>query len=218
VFVGLERTNLVAIYRVSDPRRPELVQAVPTGVGPEVLLPLPQRAALVVSTYTMTRLPLALGHNAAALSIVSAGSPPIGFGALSGLDAVPGLPGILGSLVAVSDNAYAPTRVLQIDALRRPAVLSGELTVTKDGASAGYDAEGIAARPGGGYWIAAEGNPGEGIPNLLVELDNRGAVVGEVPLPAQVGPGDVERFRRRDDDRARRGRAGVGRRAAGVGR
>ncbi|MGH3823861.1 MAG: esterase-like activity of phytase family protein [Pseudonocardiaceae bacterium] len=206
VFVGLERANLVAIYRVSDPRRPELVQAVPTGVGPEGLLPLPQRDALVVaaeadsaadnvrssiSTYRMTRLPLllALGRNAAAPSIVSAGNPPLGFGALSGLDAVPGIPGIFGGLVAVSDNAYRPTRVLRIDALLRPAVLTDELTVTNDGAPVGYDAEGIAARPGGGYWIAAEGNPREGVANLLVELDGRGAVIREVPLPAQVAAG-----------------------------
>ncbi|MGH8917488.1 MAG: esterase-like activity of phytase family protein, partial [Actinomycetes bacterium] len=49
VFVGMERANLVAVYRVTDRRRPELVQALPTGVGPEGLLPLPQRDALVVA-------------------------------------------------------------------------------------------------------------------------------------------------------------------------
>ncbi len=202
VFVGMERANLVAVYRVNDPRRPELVQAVPTGVGPEGLLPLPQRDALVVaaeedsaednvrsaiSTYRMTRTPLmvALERNAAAPSIMSAGNPPIGFGALSGLDAAPGVPGLLGGLVAVEDNAYAPTRVLSIDSLRRPALLTGALAVTKGGAPVGYDAEGIATRPGGGYWIAAEGD-GEQIPNLLVEVDASGAVVREVPLPAEI--------------------------------
>ncbi|HVE62706.1 MAG TPA: esterase-like activity of phytase family protein [Mycobacteriales bacterium] len=202
VFVGMERANLVAVYRVTDPRRPELVQAVPTGVGPEGLLPLPQRDALVVaaeadsagdnvrssvSTYRMTRLPLplALARNAAAPSIVSAGSPPIGFGALSGLDAAPGVPGLLGGLGAVEDNAYTPTRVLSIDSLRRPALLTGALTVTKGGSAIGYDAEGIATRPGGGYWIAAEGN-GRTIPNLLVEVDARGAVMREVPLPPEI--------------------------------
>ncbi|HVE64808.1 MAG TPA: esterase-like activity of phytase family protein [Mycobacteriales bacterium] len=205
VFVGLERANLVAIYRVTDPRRPELVQAVPTGVGPEGLLALPQRDALVVaaeadsagdnvrssiSTYRMTRLPLllALERNAAAPSIVSTGNPPIGFGALSGLDAAPGVQGLLGGLVAVEDGAYTPTRVLSVDSLRRPALLTGALTVTKGGAPVGYDAEGIATRPGGGYWIAAEGN-GRVIPNLLVEVDARGAVVREVPLPADIARG-----------------------------
>ncbi|MGH3756073.1 MAG: esterase-like activity of phytase family protein, partial [Pseudonocardiaceae bacterium] len=199
---GLERANLVAIYRVTGPRRPELVQAVPAGVGPEGLLPLPQRDALVVaaeadsagdnvrspvSTYRITRTPLlvALERNAAAPSIVSAGNPPIGSGALSGLDAAPGIPGLLGGLVAVEDNAYTPTRVLSIDSLRRPARLTGALTVTRGGAPVGYDAEGIATRPGGGYWIAAEGN-GRAIPNLLVEVDARGAVVREVPLPADI--------------------------------
>lgn len=205
VFVGLERANLVAIYRVTDPRRPELVQAVPTGVGPEGLLPLPQRDALVVaaeadsagdnvrssvSTYRMTRTPLlvALERNTAAPSIVSAGNPPIGFGALSGLDAAPGVPGLLGGLVAVEDNAYTATRVLSIDSLRRPALLTGALTVTRGGTPVGYDAEGIATRPGGGYWIAAEGN-GRAIPNLLIEVDARGAVVREVPLPPEIARG-----------------------------
>lgn len=201
-FVALERANLVAVYRVSDPRRPELVQAVPTDVGPEGLLPLPQRDALLVaaeedsagdnvrssiSTYRMTRTPLllALERNAAAPSIVSAGHLPIGFGALSGLDAAPGVPGLLGGLVAVEDNAYTPTRVLSIDSLRRPALLTGALTVTKGGAPVGYYAEGIATRPGGGYWIAAEGD-GEQTPNLLVEVNASGAVLREAPLPAEI--------------------------------
>ncbi|MGH3776562.1 MAG: esterase-like activity of phytase family protein [Pseudonocardiaceae bacterium] len=201
-FVALERANLVAVYRVNDPRRPELVQAVPTGVGPEGVLALPQRGALVVaaeedsagdnvrssiSTYRMTSTPLvlALERNAAAPSIVSAGSPPIGFGALSGLDAAPGVSGLVGGLVAVEDNAYTPTRVLSIDSLRRPALLTGALTVRKDSAPVGYDAEGIATRPGGGYWIAAEGD-GEAIPNLLVEVDASGSVVRGVPLPADI--------------------------------
>lgn len=42
-FVGLERANLVAVYDVTDAHAPKLVHGVPTGVGPEGLLPVPQR-------------------------------------------------------------------------------------------------------------------------------------------------------------------------------
>jgi hypothetical protein len=48
-FVGMERTNLVAVYDVNNPRRPRFLQALPTGVAPEGLLPIPQTGTLVVS-------------------------------------------------------------------------------------------------------------------------------------------------------------------------
>ncbi|GAA4429039.1 esterase-like activity of phytase family protein [Actinokineospora soli] len=195
-FVGLERANLVAVYDIADPRRPRFLQALPTGVGPEGLLPIPATKTLVVSAeedsaedgmrssltaYRLTRaarLP-ALLHNRAAPSIVSDG---IGFGALSGLSAVPG---DHRDVVAVTDSAYRPTRVLTVDTLAAPARVTAELVVTKAGAPVGYDAEGIAAKPGGGYWIAAEGD-GKKRPNLLVEVGQDGAVVREVALPAEV--------------------------------
>ncbi|HVE64466.1 MAG TPA: esterase-like activity of phytase family protein [Mycobacteriales bacterium] len=75
--------------------------------------------------------------------------------------------------------------MLSIDFLRRPALLTGALTVTRNGSAIGYDTEGIATRPGGGYWIAAEGN-GRAIPNLLVEVAANGAVVREVGLPPEI--------------------------------
>ncbi|MBB5953645.1 hypothetical protein FHS29_000215 [Saccharothrix tamanrassetensis] len=195
-FVGMERANLVAVYDVDDPRRPRFVQALPTGVGPEGLLPIPATGTLVVSaeedaakdgvrsslsSYRLTRTPpaVSLQRNQGAPSIVSDG---IGFGALSGLS---GIPGDHRNVVAVTDSAYTPTRVLTVDTLSAPARVRAELTVTKDGEPVGYDGEGIAARRGGGYWLAAEGD-GKKLPNLLVELSPSGAVVREVPLPAAV--------------------------------
>jgi DNA-binding beta-propeller fold protein YncE len=205
-FVGTERANLVAVYRIDDPRHPELVQALPTGVGPEGLLPLPQRHALAVaaeedaaednvrasvSIYRLTGRPLAaaLRRNQAAPSIVSADDRdgnPIGFGALSGLS---GVPGTRDRLVAVTDNAYTPARILGVDAAAAPAVVDSELPLTRQGGPVGYDAEGVAARAGGGYWLAAEGNPAAGLANLLVEVDRHGRVVREVGLPPAVAAG-----------------------------
>ncbi|SMC51695.1 esterase-like activity of phytase family protein [Kibdelosporangium aridum] len=196
VFVGMERANLVAVYDVSNARKPKFVQALPTGVGPEGLLPIPATGALVVSAeedsaadnirsslsaYRLTRTPLALSlaHNQGTPSIVSDG---IGFGALSGLS---GIPGNFRDVVSVTDAAYSPTRVLTIDAVAAPARVRKELTLTKDGKPIGYDGEGIAARRGGGYWIAVEGD-GKQSPNLLVEVAATGAVVREIPLPDAV--------------------------------
>lgn len=194
-FVGMERANLVAVYDVSDPRRPRFLQALPTGVGPEGLLPIPATGTLVVaaeedaagdgirsslSGYRLTHKPLALSlqRNQGTPSIVSDG---IGFGALSGLS---GIPGNHRDVVAVTDSAYSPTRILTVDTVAAPAKVRAELTLTKDGKPVGYDGEGIAARKSG-YWIAVEGD-GKQKPNLLVEVAANGAVTKEVPLPEVI--------------------------------
>jgi len=199
-FVALERANLVAVYNVDDPRRPKLVQGLPTGVAPEGVLPVPQQGGLVVSAeedaadsnvrsslsrYQLTRKPLAasLARNQGAPSIVSDG---IGFGALSGLSGVPGEPG---EVVAVTDDAYTPSRVLTVDTASYPARVTGELTITRDGEPAAYDIEGIAARGDGGYWLAIEGDPDAATRNLLVDVGPDGAVRREIPLPAAVAEG-----------------------------
>lgn len=195
-FVGLERANLVAVYDVDDPREPKLLQGLPTGVGPEGLLPIPATGTLIVAaeedaaedgirssltSYQLTRFPkaLALRNNQAAPSIVSDG---IGFGALSGLSAIPG---DARRVVSVTDSAYAPTRILTVDARALPAKVEHALTITKAGVPASYDGEGIASRPGGGYWVASEGDAKKTV-NLLVEVDPSGAVLREVSLPAGV--------------------------------
>ncbi len=195
-FVGMERANLVAVYDIDNPRKPRFLQALPTGVAPEGILPIPATGTLVVSAeedaaddgirssltgYRLTRtpLPVSLAHNQGTPSIVSDG---IGFGALSGLS---GIPGNHRDVVSVTDAAYTPTRVLTIDTLAAPARVRRELTLTKNGAGVGYDGEGIAARAGGGYWLAVEGD-GKKSPNLLVEVASSGAVVREIPLPAAV--------------------------------
>ena len=75
---------------------------------------------------------------------------PLGWGALSGLAAHGSTPG---RLFAITDNAYQPSRILDIDAMQIPARITGATTVTKDGKPAAYDLEGIATRPGGGFWL-----------------------------------------------------------------
>ncbi|AYY15425.1 esterase-like activity of phytase family protein [Actinobacteria bacterium YIM 96077] len=206
-FVGLERANLVAVYNVDDPHAPELVHGLPTGVAPEGLLPVPQRKLLLVAseeddagdgmrsslaTYRLTHASHAsrLERNAAAPSIISAdgdGGAPIGFGALSGLSAVPG---DAGRAVAVTDNAYQPSRILTVDVEAVPAVVEAEQVITRDSEPADYDLEAVAAVDDG-YWLASEGNPADGTENLLVRTDADGVVQDEVSLPAEVAAGAV---------------------------
>ncbi|MGI5502417.1 esterase-like activity of phytase family protein [Lentzea sp. CA-135723] len=195
-FVGLERANLVAVYDVNNPRKPRFLQALPTGVGPEGLLPIPATNTLVVaaeedsaedgirsslSGYKLTRTPLqvSLQRNQGTPSIVSDG---INFGALSGLS---GIPGNYRDVVSITDAAYTPTRILTIDTVQAPAKVRKELTLTKDGQPASYDGEGIAARKNNGYWVAVEGD-GKQKPNLLLEVAANGAVTKEIPLPEAV--------------------------------
>src|SRR5690606_41403675 len=82
---------------------------------------------------------------------------PIAWGALSGLAADGSQPG---KLFAVTDSAYAEARILEIDAAKKPAVITRAITVTRDGAPAkGLDLERTARRPAGGLWRPAEGHP-----------------------------------------------------------
>ncbi|GIM97436.1 esterase-like activity of phytase family protein [Paractinoplanes toevensis] len=186
VFVNAERGNFTAVYDVSDPRRPRFTQILPTAAGPEGVVAVPSRGLVIVSSETedpSVNLRGAvniyrLGHDRFP-SIVSKDLIP--WGTLSSLSAVPGKPS---QLVASTDAAYVPTRILSIETASSPAKIFKQLTVTKDGKPIGYDAEGLVARRAGGYWIASEGSATT--PNLLVRLNAAGAVQQEIPLPADI--------------------------------
>jgi hypothetical protein len=202
-FVGSERSNFVAVYDLSRPTAPVFRQVLPATNGPEGLLPIPSRNLLAVSSEeddasvgvraSVTLYRLRRGTPAFP-SIISApeqdgaghdGAAPIGWGALGALSAVPGRSHLLYS---VTDAAYQPSRILTIDPTSTPAVIDHALTVrAADGTPVGYDAEGIFARPQGGFWLAVEGATGAG--NELVRLDQGGVTRQVVPLPADVAAG-----------------------------
>ena len=180
VFVNAERGNFTAVYDVSRPWAPKFKQLLPTTNGPEGVVAVPSRNLIVVSSEeeipeagirgTVQLYGFGESNNAALTS-----DDNIPWGTLSGLSAVPGRPD---ELVSVTDSAYSPTRLLSIDV--KSNTITRELTVTKDGAPIGYDAEGVSAIRSGGWWLAVEGS------NTLVRLDARGRVQEEVPLPAEV--------------------------------
>ena len=186
VFVNAERGNFTAVYDVSNPRAPRFEQLLPTAAGPEGVVAVPSRGLVIVSSETddiENNLRGAVGiygiGHGLFPSIVSTDLIP--WGTLSSLSAVPGKPN---QLVASTDAAYSPTHLLSIDVSRSPATIVKSLTVTKDGQPVGYDAEGLVARKGGGYWLGVEGSAST--PNLIVRLDAAGAVQQEIPLPADI--------------------------------
>ncbi len=201
-FVGSERSNFVAVYDVSRPLRPRFVQVLATTNGPEGILPVPSRDLLLVSSETDS----AAVNVRSAVSVFGsgprwardAGAPQ--FPSVVSADDASGNPigwGALGALTAdvrdrnrlwsVTDAAYAQTRLLSLDVSRTPAVIDRAVPVTKDGAPIGLDAEGVASRPAGGFWLGVEGATGAG--NQLVRVSADGVWQEAVALPADVAAG-----------------------------
>ncbi|MFI2433116.1 esterase-like activity of phytase family protein [Streptomyces sp. NPDC018693] len=196
-FVASERSNFVAVYDISRPAHPVFCQVLPTTNGPEGVLPIPSRGLLAVSsevddaeagvrsTVSLFRLGKGTAEFPTIVSASDSTGAPIGWGALGALSAVPGRPH---QLYTVTDAAYSPTRILTVDTARRPTVITRALTVKDtEGQPVGYDAEGIFARPQGGYWLAVEGKTGAG--NQLVRLDRDGVTRQVVSPPADVAAG-----------------------------
>ena len=124
---------------------------------------------------------------------VSPGGIPIGWGALSALAADPRRPD---RLWTVSDSYYTPTKLYPIAVPGtlgpgRPARITGAVTVTENGQPVGVDAEGLAARAGEGFWLAAEGATGP--QNQLLRLDPSGAIRQRISLPADIAAGLTSR-------------------------
>ena len=203
IFVGSERGNFVAVYEDGGLwRAPRFRQLLPTGVGPEGLLAIPQRGLFVAaaetdegpvrSQITIFRLQ---SRRASYPQIVSglrrqgplAGRAPIGWVALSALAGDRNRSHILYS---AHDSFLDHSRIYVLDVSREPAVIRDEIVLLKDGAPVHYDVEGLVQRPSGaGFWVASEGAgnaPAATRRNLLVEVAQGGTVLQEIGLPAPV--------------------------------
>lgn len=199
-FVGAERGNFVAVYDLTRATAPRFVQVLPVTNGPEGLLAIPDRGLLVVSSEVdvpeddvrSTIAVFRLGRRAPqfpTIASLAGGGEPLGWGALSGLTADPRR---TNRLWAVGDSYYTPTQLFSLRPIRARglgtrAVITSALTVTENGQPLGIDAEGLAARRSGGFWLAAEGRTGP--TNEILLLDDRAAVQRRIPLPAEVGAG-----------------------------
>jgi phytase-like protein len=197
IFVGAERGNFVAVFRDQPGAEPAFVQFLPTAAGPEGLLAIPQRDLFVVGSEVDSEedgLRGTIGVYARSAdqppypTIVSDTDPatgaPIGWGALSGLVADPE---DRARLYGVSDSIYGVSRIYTIDVAELPARITGYVELSKDGAPASYDVEGIAVRPDGGFWLVSEGDAESENPlqqqSLLLAAAADGTVEREIPLP-----------------------------------
>jgi hypothetical protein len=199
-FVLAERASLVGVYKDTG-AEPQLLQLLPSGISPEGAVAIPGRNLLVTANEAD------LVEDGAARSHVmiyerKEGKPaypqiasiekdgvPIGFGALSGLSAVPGAPG---KLYAVSDSVYsAEPRIFTIDATKTPALITDALTITRDGAAAQkLDIEGIVATEDG-FWLASEGNSDKLVPHALYQVNAKGQIKKEIALPEALRAGET---------------------------
>ena len=195
-----ERASMAAVYRDTG-AEPVLVQLLPSGVSPEGAVAIPSRKLLATAN-EVDLVDDGLARSHVMLYEMAEGTPAypqlvsedkdgevIGWGALSGLAAVPEKPGFL---YAVSDSVYgAQPSIFTIDATRTPAVITERLVVTRDGAPAQkLDIEGIANDGEGGFWLASEGNSDKLVPHALYHVDAKGRIRQEIALPAELLAGE----------------------------
>ena len=194
VMVGLERANLVVLFRDAGDGGMELLQALPSGgVGPEGITTIDSRGLIVISNEKDSaedklRSTIAIyqqgGEGPLLPQIVSADGPdgaPIGWGALSGLAANPSDPSIL---YAVNDSFYSVGHIYTLDVSAEPARIVAAQAITRNGKPVeNLDLEGITAAPDGSFYVASEGHPKKERSSLILHILPDGEVAREIMLP-----------------------------------
>ena len=194
VFVGAERASVVGVYDVTDPAAPVLKQLLPSGVGPEGYVVIPERNLLVSANESdliedggaRAHVMLFEYQEGAAQypHLTSEGMATLtGWGAISGMVAGDGK-----TIHAVNDSfyGYQPT-IYTIDAGQTPARITAAMQVTRAGRVAQkLDLEGITLDGEGGFWLASEGRSDRLIPHALYHVTARGEIDREIGLPAEL--------------------------------
>jgi hypothetical protein len=199
-FVLAERASIVGVYKDTG-AEPELLQLLPSGVGPEGAVAIPSRNLFVTANETdLVEDGGARSHvmiyeraegEAAYPQIVSTEKDGelIGFGALSGLAPVKDKPGML---YAVNDSFYAsqPT-IFTIDATAKPAKIVDALRITRNGAAAQkLDSEGLTPDGEGGFWLANEGDADKLYSHAIIHVNKKGEIEKEIAIPAELRAGE----------------------------
>lgn len=195
-FVLAERASIVGVYKDTG-GAPELLQLLPSGLGPEGAVAIASRNLFVTANETdLVEDGGARSHvmlyeraegEAAYPQIVSTEKDGelIGFGALSGLAPVKDQPGML---YAVNDSFYAsqPT-IFTIDATAKPAKIVDALRITRGGAAAQkLDSEGLTPDGEGGFWLANEGDADKLYSHAIIQVNGKGEIQKEIAIPAEL--------------------------------
>lgn len=191
LFVGAERSSIVGVYNVTDPANPVLEQLLPSGIGPEGYVTIPERNLLVSANETddagaRAHVMLFEYQDAPAVypHLTSAGMDELtGWGAISGQVMAED-----GTIFAVSDSFYAmqPT-IFHIDVSQTPARIVDAIRITREGAPAQlFDMEGIALDGDGGFWIASEGRSDRLVPHAIYHVGADGALEDYIALPNEL--------------------------------
>ncbi|CAD0186592.1 hypothetical protein RUESEDTHA_03501 [Ruegeria sp. THAF57] len=198
IFVGAERASVVGVYDATDPANPVLKQLLPSGVGPEGYVAIPERNLLIsanekdliedggprahVSIFEYQDAPAAYPH------LTSEGADElIGWGALSGLVADED-----GMIYAVNDSFYGfQPSIFKIDPSQQPARIVDVIRIHRqDGNPAQkLDLEGITLDGKGGFYVASEGRTDRVIPHAIYHVSADGKIKdrkGEIGLPAEL--------------------------------
>lgn len=191
VFVGAERSSIVGVYDITNPAAPVLTQLLPSGIGPEGYVTIPERNLLVSANETddagaRAHVMLFEYQEADAVypHLTSASMDELtGWGALSGQVMAKD-----GTIYAVSDSFYGmqPT-IFHIDVSQTPAQIVDAIRVTREGQPAQLmDMEGIALDGHGGFWIASEGRSDRLVPHAIYHVGEDGAIEDYVALPEEL--------------------------------
>ena len=194
IFVGSERGSVVGVYDASDLSAPVLKQLLPSGIGPEGFVTIPERNLLISANETADAGPRAhvmiyeyAEGPAAYPQLSSAGltlenGAPFGWGANSGMVAD-------GNFIwAVNDSFYAmqPT-IVKIDPSQTPAKIVDYIRITREGQPAQkLDLEGITLDGEGGFWLASEGRTDRLVPHALYHVNADGEIKAEIGLPKEL--------------------------------
>lgn len=194
VFLLAERSSVVGVYDLSDPANPVLAQLLPSGIGPEGAVAIPQRNLLVTANEED------LGEDGAARShvmifeyqdapavyphLTSEGMETLtGWGANSGMVADSD-----GTIWAVNDSFYGfqPT-IFHIDPSQTPARIVNAIPVTRGGRPAQLmDMEGITLDGEGNFYVVNEGRLDRGILHAINHVTAEGEIAATIPFPKEI--------------------------------
>jgi hypothetical protein len=197
LFLLSERGSVVGVYDMTDPAAPELVQLLPSGIGPEGAVAIPERNLLAVAneedmiedngarSHVML---FELGEGAPAYPMLTSegleeDGMPVGWGAKSGMVAGEG-----STLYFVNDSFYGmQPSIFEVDVSQSPARITDVIRITRNGAPAQLmDLEGITTDGEGNFFVASEGRPGRGIPHALYHVTAEGEIAETIPFPNEV--------------------------------